>query len=616
MLEDVFISMLYRSIAAGYVIMAVILFRLLFKRAPKSIRCILWLFVGIRLLVPLTIESGFSLIPGENPVTEAVTGKSTANIISNTSEVSEKELSLHNMEQLQRTQNQKIEINKKNNTTIPLHRNEKRRDILPVLMNTWLVGVGLLTVYGCFSYGYIKRKVRTAVPYEKNIYQSDAIASPFVMGIISPRIYLPFHVKKENLMYVITHEQMHISRGDHIGKIAGFLVLILYWYHPLVWIFYILLCRDMELACDEKVIRRLGEEAKKDYSRALLTCSVSSRNKIVYPVAFGEIGVKLRVKNILSYKKPTVWIILAAVLTCMVLAVCLMTKHTEQDTAGKKGLQEKSANTETNTDTQESDTRLQYYFGNAIESASFYDKTKESILQLKESDFSEAKETEFNGSGIIKIKDIEEIDTQIYGFSSQEISNVFLLKRGDSCEVFPAGWSTTTEGERRIKCWDYDGDGEVEIALAVLSEIGTAMRYEKLYIFDKQSDGHYQICMYDETCYEQDVFPEILSWYASQGADFVLDNMHDFGSFREYFYTAGGQYSMYLNETVLFELPQTGEIYASYSTNVDLWAGSEAEVSTHERVFKVQIFYAGNGKFSARVIDSRSFIEDSFVPTS
>ena len=158
-----------------------------------------------------------------------------------------------------------------------------------------------------------------------NIFQSEAVDSPFVLGVVRPRIYIPFRIEGRNLVHVVMHEQVHILRRDHWWKPLGFVLLSVYWFHPLMWLAYILLCRDIELACDERAIKGLDDGQRADYSQALLDCSVSRRSIAACPLAFGETGVKTRVKSVLGYRKPGFWILALAVVACIVVAVCFLT---------------------------------------------------------------------------------------------------------------------------------------------------------------------------------------------------------------------------------------------------------------------------------------------------
>ena len=197
--------------------------------------------------------------------------------------------------------------------------------LIPVASIVWLFGIAVMLVYTAISYILLRRKVATAVLLQNRIYQSENVPSPFVLGILKPRIYLPFQLDAQSLNHVVAHEISHIRRRDHWWKPLGFLLLALHWFNPLIWVGYILLCRDIELACDEKVIKELDNENRASYTEALVACSIHRRAIAACPLAFGEVGVKERVKSVMNYKKPAFWIVVAAIVSCIVVAVCFLT---------------------------------------------------------------------------------------------------------------------------------------------------------------------------------------------------------------------------------------------------------------------------------------------------
>ena len=207
--------------------------------------------------------------------------------------------------------------------------------IMPYLAGLWLVGVFALLLYTVISYVRLKKKIGTAVLYKDNIFQSESVISPFVLGIIKPKIYLPFNMTDSDMENVVAHEQAHIKRKDHLWKPLGFLLLTIHWFNPLMWVGYIMLCKDIELACDEKVVKNLDTEQRADYSQALLSCSVNRRMIAACPLAFGEVGVKSRIKTVLNYKKPAFWIIIIAIIASIVAAVCFLTNPTSSNTMSK-----------------------------------------------------------------------------------------------------------------------------------------------------------------------------------------------------------------------------------------------------------------------------------------
>ena len=308
-MSEVFLKVVNMSISASWFVLAVLLLRLVLKKAPKWASVLLWGFVAIRLLCPLSFESIFSLIPSAETVSPGI--------------------------MLDRTPALETGIDSVNNiinpvvsdlfTPNPTVSMNPLQLWIPLAAIVWILGIGGMLVYTAVSYGLVRRKVATAVLFRDNIFQSEYVDSPFVLGIVKPKIYLPFHMNEQDLTYVIAHEQAHIRRKDHWWKPLGFLLLALHWFNPLMWLGYIFLCRDIELACDEKVIKEMDNENRADYTQALVDCSINHRRIAACPLAFGEVGVKERVKTVMNYKKPAFWIVVAAVAVCAVVAVCFLT---------------------------------------------------------------------------------------------------------------------------------------------------------------------------------------------------------------------------------------------------------------------------------------------------
>lgn len=314
-MDTVFIKLLNMSILAGWLVLAVILLRLLLKKAPKWIMGVLWAFVAIRLICPFSLESVFSLIPSAEPIPQNIMVSDNPTIHSGFPIVNQ-------------TVNPIISESLTSNTgdgTNPM------MVITSAVSVIWLIGLIAMLLYTLISYICIYRKVREAVPQKENIWICDHISTPFILGIVRPHIYLPSSINEADMEYVIFHEKAHLKRKDHIWKPFGFLLLSIYWFHPILWVAYILFCRDIELACDEKVIRQFGTEIKKPYSDALINCSVPRKMITACPLAFGETGVKERVRGVLNYKKPAFWMILVAVITCAITAVCLLTNPKSYD---------------------------------------------------------------------------------------------------------------------------------------------------------------------------------------------------------------------------------------------------------------------------------------------
>lgn len=314
-MENVFISLLNNSITAGYLVIAVMLLRPLLKKAPKYIRCILWSFVGLRLVLPFSIESIFSLIPSAEPIPQEILYQAEPTIHTGISFMNS---AINPVLSESMAPNPGDSVN-------PL------QVVTAIAWNVWLLGALALVIYALVSYIRLRRKLREAVKEQDNIWLCDRIPSPFLLGIFRPRIFLPSGLPEGDREYVIAHENAHIRRKDHWWKPLGFLLLTVYWFNPLMWVAYIFLCRDIEFACDEKVMNELGSDCKTSYSKALIHCSVSRKMISACPVAFGEEGVKGRIKSVLNYKKPAFWIILISLLVCSAVAVCFLTNPKQED---------------------------------------------------------------------------------------------------------------------------------------------------------------------------------------------------------------------------------------------------------------------------------------------
>ncbi len=317
-MAELFLKILNMSITAGWIVLAVIILRLLLKKSSKWIRVLLWGVVGIRLICPFSFESIISLIPSAETISPEIMLDAAPKINSG-------------IPIINNTVNSVIGSSL---TPEPSASANPLQILIPILAIIWLVGIVGMLIYSVVSYICIKRRVETGVLLRDNIYQIETVASPFVLGIIKPKIYLPFNIDGKDMEYVIAHEEAHIYRKDHLWKPLGFLLLTIHWFNPLIWIGYILLCRDIELACDEKVVKELSSEERADYSQALLTCSVNRRMIAACPLAFGEVGVKGRVKSILNYKKPAFWVVIAAILVSVAVAVCFLTNPASNKLGG------------------------------------------------------------------------------------------------------------------------------------------------------------------------------------------------------------------------------------------------------------------------------------------
>ena len=306
----VFLELLNLSISASWLVLVVLVLRFVWKRSPKWMNVLLWGIVALRLMLPFSIESALSLIPSAETVSPSVVQFDPAPTI--TSGVSV--------------------IDNAVNPALSEHfAAAPTASVNPLYVWTeiagwvWLIGLGAMLLYALVSYLRLRRRVSVSLCVRENIYLCDAISSPFILGVVKPHIYLPSGLDEVQRQNVLSHERAHLTRRDHWWKPLGFALLAVYWFNPVLWLAYTLLCRDIELACDERVIRTMDESAVKTYSTVLLACSMPRKAVITCPLAFGEVGVKERVKNALHYKKPAFWVVAASVAVCVVVAVCFLT---------------------------------------------------------------------------------------------------------------------------------------------------------------------------------------------------------------------------------------------------------------------------------------------------
>ena len=306
-MTDLFLKVLNLSFSATWVVLGVVLARFLLKKAPRNLVCALWALVALRLLfggieAPVSLIPSAELIPPDSLFDQAPVIHSGISTIDNA-------VNPVYSESLRPAPGASVN---------PL------QVWLSVFANLWGLGMGAMALWAGISCIRVRRQVRESI-WDDGVYLCDRIASPFIFGLFRPKIYLPSGLGGASRTHVIAHERAHIARRDHLWKPLGFALLAVNWFNPAMWLAYVLLCRDIEMACDEKVIRDLGVEEKKSYSAALLRCSINSRPITACPLAFGEVGVKQRVRSVLHYKKPAFWIILLAVVLTVVLAVGLLT---------------------------------------------------------------------------------------------------------------------------------------------------------------------------------------------------------------------------------------------------------------------------------------------------
>ena len=342
-----FVKLLNLSITAGWLILVVLVVRVLFRRMPKWVNCLMWGAVALRLVLPFSLESVFSLQPSAEPIqmSTQIEGETHPYVPFVNSRLPVIDNAINPV--LQET-----------------FAYEETDSVAPLQVVTeiagwiWLVGLVGFLLFAGISTIRLKCMVREAVPYKKGrVYVCDAVKSPFILGLIRPGIYLPATLKEEDAEYILAHERAHLKRGDHLWKPAGYLLLSVYWFNPLCIVAYFFLCKDIELACDEKVIRNMDLAEKKEYSKVLLACATQRRFVMVCPLAFGEVGVKERVKSVLKHKKAALWLTVIAILVCTVVAVCFLTNPKEVDTSEEtSGKAEQSLENQGNT-TDETDSQ-------------------------------------------------------------------------------------------------------------------------------------------------------------------------------------------------------------------------------------------------------------------
>ncbi len=356
-MSAVFLKLFNMSITASWLILFVLLVRIILKKAPNWTKCMLWGFVGLRLVFPFSIESVLSLVPSAEIIPPS-------NMLSTAPPQIDSGFSTINQV-----------VNPYITETYAEHGNQFP-SLISVFSVIWVIGLAIMLIYGVISYSTLYVKVRVSIKYKEKIYLCDNIDSPFILGVVKPKIYIPSGYSDEQMEHIIAHEKSHLKRKDHWWKPLGFALLSVYWFNPLIWIAYVLLCRDIELACDEKVIKDMGNADMKGYSETLLNCSSTHRRVLVCPLAFGEISVKGRVKAMLNYKKPAFWVVAVAVTSCVIIATCFLTNPQRSDNTdfsnNPSGVVEDSTNKNTETSTQNDE-------NNSSESTSENESTKETV---------------------------------------------------------------------------------------------------------------------------------------------------------------------------------------------------------------------------------------------
>ena len=324
-MKKLFLTLLNMSISASWVVLAVLLLRLALKKAPKAIRCALWVLVAVRLVCPFSFESRLSLMP--RPVSEEslaavasaepgeITGENA--MVPSAADPSPETDAYSHFSALSAGISGKASASAKSGGTTA-----SWQTVCSIL---WAVGMAAMVLYAIFSYLRLYRSVKASVDLGQGVALCDYIDTPFILGLVKPKIYLPSGLSSKDAAHVLAHERAHLKRRDHWWKPLGFALLSVYWFNPLLWLAYVLLCRDIELACDERVVREMGISGKKAYSEALLNCSIPKHRITACPLAFGEVGVKERVKNVLNYKKPAFWISAVGIAAIVIAAICFLT---------------------------------------------------------------------------------------------------------------------------------------------------------------------------------------------------------------------------------------------------------------------------------------------------
>lgn len=308
-MEALFLNIVNMSLTANWLVLAVLLLRLVFQQAPKWISCALWGLVALRLVCPVSIESVLSVVPSSQPLPQEIIYTANPEIHSGISYVD-------NVVNPMLAESMTPAVGASANPT---------QIWSFIFSQVWLLGLAVMLLYALTSYLLLKRRMATATILRDNIKQSEFVQSPFVLGFFRPMIYIPYSMEQADMDHVIAHEQAHIRRHDHWWKPIGFLLLSIHWFNPVLWVAYVLLCRDIEAACDEKVIREMERDDRRAYSTALLNCSIHRRRIAACPLAFGEVGVKERVKRVMNYKRPAFWMVFAAVAATVAVAVCFLT---------------------------------------------------------------------------------------------------------------------------------------------------------------------------------------------------------------------------------------------------------------------------------------------------
>ena len=394
-MEQLFINVLNNAITVSVLIVAIIVVRALGKKMPKWSTCILWGIVAVKLVIPIPIESVLSVIPIGNPIPTNIVMEANPQISSGISSVDE----IVNP------------VISRSFTPDPVASVNPLQIFFHIGALAWITGMIVMLTYALTTYMLVRKRVRASVKIAPRVYECDDISDSFILGTIAPKVYLSSELSEEAREYILKHEFAHLSRRDHIWKPLGFVILSVYWFNPLCWIAYILLCRDIEYACDEKVTKNIKKGEKAEYCRVLLENSMPRKMIAACPVTFGGIDVKNRVKNVVNYKKPAFWITTASIMACVAVGVCFATSREVKTVSEEQQLQKSEfENSVIASDGVVESEKKEDEAATSSNSIAIIDKENTSAGNLKDAEFT------YNGNVISAMDDFETLDKALGGY--------------------------------------------------------------------------------------------------------------------------------------------------------------------------------------------------------
>ncbi len=462
-MTTIFLKLLNMSITAGWLILAVMALRVLLRKAPKWLCCLLWALAAVRLLCPFSLESVFSVIPSREPIQHSTAAHDVISIDSG----------IRLVDNMVNPILQESLAPKAGPAADTIAKTAEPLELLLFIADIlWAAGAAAMLLYAAVSCLRLYSNIRTAVRFRDNIYISEFVDTPFIFGMIRPRIYLPTGMSEELRSPVIAHEQAHLKRGDYFWKALGYILLSIYWFHPLCWAAYSLFCKDIELACDEKVIRDYSPHEKRVYSEALLACSINRRAIAISPLAFGEIAVKERIKSVIHYKKPAFWAVLAAAVICIAAAVCFMTDPVE---AGNAKDNFSSANA-----------------GGSDDNGILYRLSQVDWAEIKRRNLSRPEYPDW--SDIICIDKIPGKDIAIYGYNDADYSQRGIAVDMDGTMHYFDWCYSSPRGVLPDCYWD---EGKQQLTMALYVYTGTGADAQELHVLQYSPDGSLQDNIFD-----------------------------------------------------------------------------------------------------------------------